>query len=84
MISPGDRNQEVLHSWKDISLYTGRSVRTVQRWEQQFGFPIHRASGALKGAVMAFRPEIDSWLHGREMRPQPETAVAGKQIPLRA
>lgn len=64
-----ERNPEVLHSWKDISTYTGRSVRTVQRWEQMFHFPVHRTSGELKGSVMAFRQEIDAWLRARALRP---------------
>lgn len=68
MASHPDTNHEVLHSWKDISIYTGRSVRTVQRWEQLFGFPVHRTSGALKGSVMAFRSEIDAWLRARALR----------------
>lgn len=59
---------DVLHSWKDISLYVGRSVRTIQRWERDFGFPVHRASGELKGSVLAFRPEVDEWLHARRRR----------------
>lgn len=66
-----DHDQGVLHSWKDISSYTGRSVRTVQRWEQLFTFPVHRASGELKGSVMAFRSEIDAWLRSRALRPKP-------------
>lgn len=69
MTTDNGRNPEILHSWKDISNYTGRSVRTVQRWEQMFDFPVHRTSGELKGSVMAFRSEIDAWLRARALRP---------------
>ena len=50
-----------LHSWKDISNYTGRGVRTLQRYEMQLGFPIHRPAGTSRSAVLAFSDEIDEW-----------------------
>jgi hypothetical protein len=53
---------EVLNSWKDISNYIGRGVRTVQRWEKDFGLPVRRPSGHLKSSVIAMRAEIDQWL----------------------
>ena len=52
----------ILNSWKEISVYIGRGVRTVQRYEAQLGFPVHRAAGKNRTAVMAFADEIDSWL----------------------
>ena len=63
--SPGRR---VLHSWKEISGYTGRGVRTIQRYETQFGFPIHRPAGSPRSAVLAFSDEIDGWLAGTPKR----------------
>jgi len=32
----------VLTSWKEIAAYFGIGVRTVQRWERQFGLPVER------------------------------------------
>jgi hypothetical protein len=29
-------------SWKEIAAYLGREVRTVQRWENTEGLPVHR------------------------------------------
>ena len=55
-------NSQVLHSWKDISSYSGRGVRTLQRYESHFGFPIHRPLGKPRSSVLAFREEIDRWL----------------------
>ena len=55
----------VLHSWKDISRYTSRGVRTVQRYEAQLGLPVHRVAGKKRTAVMAFTDEIDHWLRTR-------------------
>jgi phage terminase Nu1 subunit (DNA packaging protein) len=51
----------VLNSWKEISQYMGRSVRTLQRWEH-FGLPIHRPSGRDKSSVYALPYELNQWL----------------------
>jgi hypothetical protein len=38
-------------------------VRTVQRWELEFGLPVRRPAGVHhKSAVPAFRHDIDAWL----------------------
>ena len=65
VVSP---NRRVLHSWKEISAYTGRGVRTVQRYEVQFGFPVHRPAGSPRSAVLAFTDEVDRWLAGSPTR----------------
>ena len=52
----------VLTSWKEIARYVGRGVRTVQRWEQDFGFPVRRPFGSRKKAILARRSDIDSWV----------------------
>src|SRR3954465_976374 len=59
---------DILNSWKEISSYIGRGVRTVQRWEKDFGLPVRRPSGHLRGSVLALKPDIDTWLNGREAR----------------
>jgi hypothetical protein len=38
-------NSNILVSWKEISAYTGFTERTLQRWEQRFGFPVHGDRG---------------------------------------
>ena len=68
--STGPRPIEVprdrLESWKEIASYLRRDVRTVQRWEQERGLPVHRIPGAAKGAgVYAIRVEIDAWWERR-------------------
>lgn len=60
--------RRVLHSWKEISNYTGRGVRTIQRYEVQLGFPIHRPAGSPRSAVLAFSDEVDSWLNRSPVR----------------
>lgn len=66
----------VLHSWKDISKYTGRGVRTVQRYEVQLGLPVHRVAGRKHTAVMAFTDEIDHWLRTRPQSIADDEAAA--------
>ena len=60
----------VLHSWKDVASYVGRGVRTVQRWEHDFGMPVHRVGQRDRTAVMAFPEEIDGWLHNTALGSQ--------------
>ena len=50
-----------LHGWKDISAYFGRSVRTVQRWERDFGLPIRRFGMGRAEVVHAYVEELDRW-----------------------
>ncbi len=52
----------VLGSWKEIAAYLGKGVRTVQRWEQQFGLPVRRPNGRSEGIVYATREELDRWI----------------------
>lgn len=53
-----------LDSWKEIAEHVGRDVRTAIRWEHERGLPVHRVPGGRRGAVFAFRHEIDEWLSG--------------------
>jgi hypothetical protein len=65
----------LLNSWKEISSYVGRGVRTVQRWERDFGLPVRRPAGHLKSSVIAMTADIDRWLASRRARPQYEQPV---------
>ena len=53
-------NDERLDSWKEIAAYLKRGVRTVQRWERVAGLPVRRIPST-RGAVYAFRAELDQW-----------------------
>ena len=59
----------VLTSWKEISQYLGKGVRTVQRWERQAGLPIRRSAGPSRGGVLALPEEIDEWARSRTHGP---------------
>ena len=53
----GDR----LDSWKEIAAYLNRGVRTVRRWENEEGLPVHRQVHRTQGSVYAFKSEIEAW-----------------------
>jgi hypothetical protein len=50
-----------LNGWKDIAAYLDRGVRTVQRWEKEFGLPVRRLGPGRSEGVFAFAHEIDVW-----------------------
>jgi TolB-like protein len=50
-----------LDSWKEIASYMGRSERTVRRWEEREGLPVHRLAHEKRGSIYAYRSELDSW-----------------------
>jgi hypothetical protein len=54
--------QRILNGWKEISAHLERGTRTAQRWEMQFGMPVHRPASKPRTAVVAFADELDAWL----------------------
>jgi hypothetical protein len=59
----------VLTSWKEVAVYLGKGVRTVQRWERELGLPVRRPYGVEKHVIVALPEELDDWVHTR-MRPR--------------
>lgn len=53
---------KVLTSWKEIAVYLGKGVRTVQRWEMNFGLPVRRPKSDSHKAVLAIPEELNEWL----------------------
>ena len=53
---------QLLASWKEISSYLGRTVRTCQRLEAGMGLPVHRLDGSPRAHVFAYAHELDAWL----------------------
>lgn len=76
----------ILNSWKEISGFIGRGVRTVQRWEELYGLPVHRAAGRNRSAVYALSDELDAWLRSGKthVKPQEKTDFASATIDNRA
>lgn len=62
---------ERLESWKQIAAYLGKSERTVRRWQQVEGLPVHRHQHQQRGSVWAFPQELDAWLDSRRRSPEP-------------
>jgi len=54
--------KELLESWKEISAYLNRNIRTCQYWEKKYALPIHRLEDSPKARVFAYKKELDRWL----------------------
>src|SRR4051794_37194196 len=70
-----------LDSWKQIAAYLGKSERTVRRWQETEGLPVHRHLHQQRGSVWAYRSELDSWVESRRLGPEPLTAEAPAHVP---
>jgi hypothetical protein len=57
-----ERPNTRLNSWKEIADYLDREVRTVARWEKEFGLPVQRVGGGKGRSVFAYTADIDEWL----------------------
>ncbi len=55
-----------LDSWKSIAEYLSRHVRTVTRWAETQGLPVHQVPGGKRRAVFAYTDEIDAWLTSQD------------------
>ncbi len=55
-----------LESWKEIAAYLNRDARTVRRWEQSEGLPVHRHRHLTRSSVYAFPSELDAWRGNRK------------------
>jgi len=64
-----------LDSWKAIAAYLGRNVRTVTRWADERGLPIHQIPGGKRRAVFAYKDEIDIWLNSRNPNQAPYDVI---------
>jgi len=53
---------KVLNSWKEISSYLDRGVRTVQRWERSLELPVHRIGNGRRSPVYALVAELNFWM----------------------
>ena len=76
-LTPRDR----LESWKEIAAYLNRSERTVRRWEEKEGLPVHRQAHDKRGSVYAFTWELDEWRDTRRqlIDAEPVAAVGARR-----
>lgn len=73
-------DRKILDSWKEISVYIGKSEKTCRRFELELGLPVHRYEDSPKARVFAYKNEIDRWvqtiLHKERIPPTvPSVAV---------
>jgi len=59
---------ETLRSWKEIANYLGACVKTVQRWEHEYKFPIRRLKASKGAMVFALKTDVDNWLRSDTLR----------------
>jgi hypothetical protein len=59
---------QILSGWKEIAIYLGKGVRTVQRYERLHGLPVRRPAGKPSGSVVATKAEIDGWVDASPVR----------------
>ncbi|MCK7476819.1 MAG: hypothetical protein M0C28_04130 [Candidatus Moduliflexus flocculans] len=52
----------ILDSWKEISEYLKRDIRTCRRYERDIGLPVRRLDETSHARVFAYQDEIDVWL----------------------
>ncbi len=75
-------NGETFTCWKEIAAYLGKGVRTVQRWERQFGLPVQRPNEHEKGIVRASRKELDEWTQTNWSCAATKTRKHGSPLPV--
>lgn len=78
-VTPPPDDRPRLNGWKEIAAHLGKGVRTVQRWERDYGLPVRRIGREGGEIVFAFREEIDRW--SLESAPRRETAGADAPPP---
>jgi tetratricopeptide (TPR) repeat protein len=81
---PFTGNPDVLATWKGIAAYFGCNVRTVKRYEQERGLPVHRAPGKRGSTVYARASELTAWLEsrGKQQRLDPAIFTSGTVVDL--
>jgi hypothetical protein len=66
-------------SWKEISLYLNRTIRTCYRWRKDLGLPVYRVDRMSKRSrVFAYKNEIDQWFN-RKSGPQVRRTRPGRR-----
>jgi len=55
------KDDDTLESWKEISAYLKRSVKTCRHWAKDLGLPVHRLEDSPKAHVFASKEEMAHW-----------------------
>jgi tetratricopeptide (TPR) repeat protein len=73
----------LLDSWKEISEYLKRKIRTCQYWEKKHGLPVHRLENSPKARVFAYKRELDGWMQKMLHEVEPAAKSAIHPFPLK-
>jgi TolB-like protein/Tfp pilus assembly protein PilF len=73
-----------LDSWKEIACYLRRSEKTVRRWEENEGLPVHRLLHEKRGSVYAYSRELEIWFKSRSWREIAPEEVPGGDSPRKS
>jgi TolB-like protein/Tfp pilus assembly protein PilF len=65
-ISSGNPLAPRLDSWKEIASYLNRSEKTVRRWEEKEGLPVHRLLHEKGSSIYAYADELEIWFKSRK------------------
>jgi hypothetical protein len=78
--TPAPSGPGLLDGWKAIADHLGKSVRTAQRWNQDFGLPVRRLGTGAREHVYAYGAELDAWRRSTS-RANVRSAAAGEFDP---
>src|SRR5258708_18545190 len=71
----GEQLGRRLDSWKEIASWFERSEKTVRRWEQREGMPVHRLLHEKRGTVYAYSGELEAWRQSRNGKASEEASA---------
>jgi TolB-like protein/Flp pilus assembly protein TadD len=75
----GEQLGKALDSWKEIASWFNRSEKTVRRWEEREGMPVHRQLHNKRGSVYAYPNELRSWWESRQLHDAAEDEPPDRQ-----
>jgi TolB-like protein len=76
----GEQLGRPLDSWKEIASWFNRSEKTVRRWEEREGMPVHRQLHGKRGSVYAYPDELRDWRESRQLHDTTEAEPNDRQM----
>jgi TolB-like protein/tetratricopeptide (TPR) repeat protein len=76
----GEQPGRPLDSWKEIASWFNRSEKTVRRWEEREGMPVHRQLHNKRGSVYAYPDELRDWWESRQLHDATEDEPPDRQL----
>ena len=78
----GDPRDRRLNTWKEIASFFACDERTVKRWEDARGLPVHRIPNGVRSPVFAYESELRAWLNSHESV-EPASPIEKTESPAR-